>query len=138
VEVTIRELRDPAGLQRLLRADGVPATIRFASQDPLPSQLPRPCLYYRLPDREISRLTWRIFPQSTNASGQTALTINRSAIPARVGLWINVTPPAGHGPDSTAFSADLRLVYASGRCPAGKARIPTVGAVVIGGPSGGR
>jgi len=138
VQVTIRELRDPAGLQRRLRADGVPATIRFARQVPLPSQLPRPCLYYRVPDREISRLTWRIFPQSTNASGQTAFTIDRSVIPVRVGLWINVRPPAGRGPGSATFSADLRLVYASGRCPAGKARIPTVGVGIVGGLSGGR
>lgn len=32
VSVTIRELRDPAGLQRRLRADGVPATVTFVSQ----------------------------------------------------------------------------------------------------------
>ena len=30
--VTIRELRDPAGLQRRLRADGVPATVTFLNQ----------------------------------------------------------------------------------------------------------
>jgi hypothetical protein len=138
VQVAIREMRDPAGLQRRLRADGIPATIRFASQVPRPSQLPRPCLYYRLPPRQIARLTWRIFPQSTNASGQTALTINPSVIPAPVGLWINVRPPAGHGPEGGVFSADLRLVYASGRCPSGKATIPPVGSVVIGGLSRGR
>ena len=32
VSVTIRELRDPAGLQSRLRADGVPATVTFLSQ----------------------------------------------------------------------------------------------------------
>ncbi|HEX3492898.1 MAG TPA: hypothetical protein VHU92_26380 [Streptosporangiaceae bacterium] len=140
VRVTIREMRDPAGLQARLRADGIPATIRFASQNLRPSQLPRPCLYYRLPDREIARLTLRIFAQSPHASGETALTIHRSAIPARVGLWINVRPPAGHGPGGGVFSADLSLVYASGRCPSGKARIPTVGVGVgvVGGLSGGR
>jgi hypothetical protein len=111
--VTIRELRDPAGLQRRLRADGVPATIRFTSQ------LPRPCQHYRPPIRQESRLLSRIFPQSTNASGQIAFTINPPAIPARTGLWINVSPPARHGPDSD-FSADWTLVYASGRCLPGK------------------
>ena len=30
VYVTIRELRDPAGLQRTLRADGIPASVTFA------------------------------------------------------------------------------------------------------------
>jgi len=32
IKVTIRELRDPAGLQRTLRADGVPASVTFAGQ----------------------------------------------------------------------------------------------------------
>lgn len=31
IHVTIRQLRDPAGLQRTLRADGVPAIVTFAS-----------------------------------------------------------------------------------------------------------
>lgn len=137
VRVTIRELRDPAGLQRRLRADGIPAIIRFDSNPPLPSQLPRPCQYYRVPPRQIARLTLRIFPQSANASGQTAFTIDPSVIPAPVGLWINVIPPTGHGPGSTFFSAEPSLVYAGGRCPSGKATIPPVG-VFIGGTSGGK
>ncbi len=36
IAVTIRELSDPAGLQRTLRADGIPASITFASH-PHPS-----------------------------------------------------------------------------------------------------
>jgi hypothetical protein len=137
VQVTIREMRDPAGLQRRLRADGVPVTVRFASQVPLRSQLPGDCLYYPLPPHQIARLMDRIFPQSTNASGQTAFTVNPSAIPARAGLWINVTPPARHGPGSAVFSADWRLVYASGRCPSGKATTsPVIGFVF--GISGGK
>jgi hypothetical protein len=32
IRVTVRELKDPAGLQRKLRADGVPASVTFASQ----------------------------------------------------------------------------------------------------------
>lgn len=32
VHVTIRQLRDPAGLQRQLRADGVPASVTFFGQ----------------------------------------------------------------------------------------------------------
>lgn len=110
VSVTIRELRDPAGLQRRLRADGVPATVRFTSQ------FPRPCQYYRLPARQAFRLLSRIFPRSTSTSGQTAFTINPSAIPARIGLWINISPPARHGLGSAYFSAEWTLVYAGGRC----------------------
>jgi hypothetical protein len=33
IKVTIRELKDPAGLQRTLRADGVPASVTFTSQE---------------------------------------------------------------------------------------------------------
>ena len=32
IQVTFRELRDPAGLQRTLRADGVPASVTFTGQ----------------------------------------------------------------------------------------------------------
>jgi DNA-directed RNA polymerase specialized sigma24 family protein len=41
VDVTIRELRDPAGLQSKLRADGVPASVTFSGQ-PNPSCRPYP------------------------------------------------------------------------------------------------
>jgi hypothetical protein len=133
VNVTIRELRDPGGLQRRLRADGVPATIQFASQF---SARHHPC-YYPLPPNRAFRLLSRIFPRVTSASGQTAFTINPSAIPARIGLWIHVSPPAGHGPGSAEFSASWTLVYANGRCPSGK--VPGIdvgaGAGVVGGGS---
>jgi hypothetical protein len=126
LSVTIRELRDPPGLQRRLRADGVPATIRFTSQ------FPRRCQYYRLPPRQAFRLLSRIFPATANASGHTAFTINPSAIPARTGLWINVTPPARHGPGKGDFSASWTLVYASGHCPSGKATTFSGGGVAGG------
>jgi hypothetical protein len=127
VRVTIRELRDPVGLQRRLRADGVPAIVRFTTQ------FPRPCQYDRLPPSRVFRLLSRIFPRSTNARRQTAFTISPSAIPASIGLWINVSPPARHGPDSADFSASWALVYASGRCHSGKATIFSGGGVVGGG-----
>ena len=115
VRVTIRDLRNPAGLQRQLRADGVPATVRFTSQ------IPRPCLYYPEPARHPFRLLDRIFPQNSQAGGQTVFTINPAAIPAPIGLWINVSPPSAqtgrHSRRSVEFSASWTLVYASGRCP---------------------
>lgn len=116
--ITIHELRDPAGLQRQLRADGVPATVRFTSQDP------RLCLYYPLSPRRSFRLQDRIFPQNSNTRGQTAFTINTTAIPARIGLWITVSPPrtplGRHGLRSTEFEVSWTLVYASGHCPSGR------------------
>ena len=116
--VTIRELRDPAGLQRRLRADGVPATVRFTGQTP------RSCLYYPLPPKQSFRLQAMIFPQASHPSGHTAFTINPTAIPARIGLWLTLSSPATQtAPDglrSTEFSATWALVYASGHCLPGK------------------
>jgi hypothetical protein len=132
--VTIRELRDPVGLQRQLRTDGVPATVRFTGQTP------RRCLYYPLSPRQGSRLQARIFAQTRNTSGQTAFTINTTAIPARIGLWITVSPPRGRaaqdGQRSTYFAAAWTLVYASGHCTPTKPAQNSSGGGVVG--SGGR
>ena len=51
VYVTVRELRDPAGLQRTLRADGIPASVTFTGQ---PNPACRPYLH-RLPGVSRSR-----------------------------------------------------------------------------------
>jgi hypothetical protein len=130
VTVTIRELRDPAGLQRQLRADGVPATVRFTGEGP------RRCLYYPLPPRQNFRLQDRIFPQASSTSGHTAFTINTTAIPARIGLWITLSPPATRaahdGRRNTVFSATWTLVYASGHCPPGKLAHTYSGGGVVG------
>jgi hypothetical protein len=135
--LAIRELRDPAGLQRRLLADGVPATVRFTGQTP------RSCLYYPLSRGQDVRLMDKIFPQTSSTSGQTAFTIGTAAIPARIGLWITVSPPAAQAaqdrPRSAQFSASWTLVYASGHCPPGKpAQAISVGRVVGGGAAGGR
>ena len=115
IRVTIRDLRNPAGLQHQLRADGVPATVRFTSQTP------RPCLYYPEPARHPFRLLDSIFPQNGQVGGKTVFTIDPAAIPAPIGLWINVSPPSAqpgrHSRRSIEFSASWTLVYASGRCP---------------------
>jgi hypothetical protein len=117
VIVTIRQLRDPAGLQRKLHSDGVPATVRFTNHNPLA------CLYYPGSPARIFRLTNRIFPQTNSAQTQNgaAFVINTLAIPPGVGLWIEVTAPrtsnAGDGLQSVSFSTGEALVYASGHCP---------------------
>jgi hypothetical protein len=129
--VTIRELRDAAGLQRRLRADGVPATVR-----PI-NQLPRPCLYYRLPPKQNFRLMDRIFSSARSTRGQTVFTINTTAIPAHIGLWINLGPPRAHirYGRGAEFAAFWTLVYASGRCPPGPLSHTFTGGGVEGGPS---
>src|SRR5262249_26163750 len=114
---------------------------------PLPSQLPRSCLNYPMPTGQLRDqgghlagpgvgLWERILQDATTRGSQTMFTIHPSAIPAGAGLWINVSPPAQHGPGSDFSSAAVRLVYASGRCPSAKA--PTSSDIgVVGGINGG-
>jgi hypothetical protein len=86
VQVTVRELSDPSGLQSRLRADGVPITVRFGSQDP-PS-----CLDYN----DSAGLLGRIFsvPASTAANG-LVVDIHPPEIPAGLGLWLEVSSQTG-------------------------------------------
>jgi len=112
--VNVRELRDPGGLQRMLRADGVPATVRFNGQSP-----PR-CLFYPGTPSQIFSLTKNIFYSAWAPNGAT-FTIDTTAIPDHVGLWLTVSPvrtATGNGGTSTvSFSGSEALVYASGHCP---------------------
>ncbi len=84
VDVTIRELRDPAGLQRKLRADGVPASVIFGEQ---PNVQSNPCRSYGHPE-----LLSNVVTPST-AAGQPhgvaiAMVIHPSALPRAVGVQI--------------------------------------------------
>ena len=51
------------------------------------------------------------------------MVIDATAIPARVGLWIEFTPPQthneGNGRSVVSFGVGSTLVYASGHCPPG-------------------
>ena len=114
IEVQINQLKDPARLQATLRADGVPAFIRFQNQNP------PPCLYDNVP--HYFDVIKRIFPEPdySQANGNTALDIKPSEIPAGVGIWLGVTTPQVSGSGQNAaigFGWSTTLVYASGRCP---------------------
>jgi hypothetical protein len=119
IEIKIRELKDPAGMQRELRSDGVPAFVRFQNQNP------PDCLYYPMSPARAQKLSQRIFPEPDNAqtADNAAMVIDATAIPAGVGLWIEFTPPQthneGNGQSFVSFGSGYTLVYASGRCPAG-------------------
>ncbi|HEV2377885.1 MAG TPA: hypothetical protein VGS19_37695 [Streptosporangiaceae bacterium] len=80
VDVTIRELRNPAALQAKLRADGVPASVIFGNQ-------PNPCQSYGHPE-----LLSKVITPST-APGQPqghaiVMTIHPSALPGSAGVQI--------------------------------------------------
>ena len=97
VVVTVRQLRDPAGLQRTLRADGVPATVTFFGQEP------RACRNYPLDPA----LLHRIF-----GFNQPPLVIHASALPDGTGVQLN----PGHYPPGGPIALAVGLVHASQRC----------------------
>ena len=72
IYVHIRELHDPAGLQRTLRADGVPASVTFVGQQN-PSCRPYPASL---------ALINRVFPLHQGAS-PSVVVIHPSALPSR-------------------------------------------------------
>jgi hypothetical protein len=87
VHVTIRELRDPAGLQRRLRADGVPASVIFGNQ---PNVHPNPCQSYGHPELLPKVLTL------SGALGQPrghaiVVAIHPSALPKGAGVQIIIS-----------------------------------------------
>jgi hypothetical protein len=98
IYVTIRQLRDPAGLQRTLRADGVPASVTFFSQP-----APRSCRGYPASRGLINRVF----------SGQgPPLVIHPSALPSGAGVQLN----PGHHPRGAAFAIAAGLVRTSPGC----------------------
>jgi hypothetical protein len=102
VHVTIRELRDPAGLQRTLRADGIPASVIFGTS---PNVQPNPCQSYGHPN-----LLPKVVTPST-APGQPrghaiVMAIHPSALPSGAGVQI-ITSHANVG---------IHLVTASQGC----------------------
>jgi hypothetical protein len=80
VTVTIRELYDPAGLQRGLRADGVPAAVTFYGH---------PHVSCRLYPADRA-LMGRIFPTDAR-DPYAAVEIRPAALPAGAAVYINDT-----------------------------------------------
>ena len=134
ISVTIRQLKDPAGLQGALRADGVPASVTFAGQlnpacrpypggtIPWPPQPPTPLL------RQVFPKPYGILPPSPHQSrgwsqaaghgspppaslppGQTVIVIAPSALPGQAGVQIAATYGA-------RWIGPVRVVYTSPQC----------------------
>jgi hypothetical protein len=98
VSVTIRELRDPAGLQSTLRADGVPASVAF------PGQKNFSCQHYSAGIALINTVFTVQY-----AGGFPVMIIHPSALPSGAGVEIN--PPA-----QPANRVAIGLVYTSPQC----------------------
>ncbi len=97
IRVTVHQLRDPAGLQRTLRADGVPASVTFFGQRP------RSCQPYTAGADQISKVFGRHGPP---------LVIHPSALPSGTGVALN----PGHYPHGAPIALAFGLLHASPRC----------------------
>ena len=82
VYVRINQLRDPGGLQRKLRADGVPASVVFGN--PVKVQQ-KPCQWYH---GNVSGLLPKVVPSIAPGLGHAILAIRPSALPAGAGVQI--------------------------------------------------
>ena len=102
IAVTIRELFYPAGLQRKLRADGVPASATFDAGHRDPSS----CRAYPAA-RAVLR---EVFPPHPGAP-TAAIVIRPSALPTGTGMYLNDTSnPYGY------LGLSAGLVQTSTRC----------------------
>ena len=84
VGVTIRELRDPAGLQRKLRADGVPASVIFGDQ---PNVQSNACQSYGHPELLSNVVTPSTAPGQPQGLA-IVMVIHPSALPSGAGVQI--------------------------------------------------
>jgi hypothetical protein len=110
IRVAVRELRDPAGLQRRLRADGVPASVTFSGQ-------PNPACHgfaggggTQAQRRQLLRSVASLVP----AGHHHVIVIRPAALPSGAGIQITSSFQPGMGPHGFAFS--LGLVQASPHC----------------------
>jgi hypothetical protein len=117
IKVTFREATDAAGLQRTLRADGVPVSVTFAGQQnpacqPYPSGGSQAFRPFGPRPGPLDGFRFVGNPKGAFET-QYALVIDPSALPHGAGLqiWVSGTPG---GADN--FQLDMSLVKASPQC----------------------
>lgn len=122
IYVTIRQLRDPAGLQAKLCADGVPANVVFFQHSfavtTSPSAIPRPCRAPHMSNKANALLQNKIMPDPGSfglGPNSVVLVIRPSAIPSGIGLSIEAFA-ASQGATGNVFDMATNLVQASPSC----------------------
>lgn len=112
VTILVRQLRDPAGLQRTLRADGVPVAVAFqVGALSLTPPVPHRCQAVRMSDQANADLQGRILGPGMSPDPRViALVIHTAEIPRKVGLNMTVRSRA------SGYGWSLGLVQASPSC----------------------
>jgi hypothetical protein len=106
--VTINELKDPAGLQSTLRADGVPASVSFAGQQN------SACQGYVFAGSQSQHR--QLLSSVADAAGSpNAMVIHPAAIPSGAGLQISALFQNGQG-EQGLVAVSAGLVQASVQC----------------------
>lgn len=118
VTILIRQLRDPAGMQRKLRADGVPAHVAFQGgtiSDTPP--LPRECSNTSLSPEEDAALQSKILGNSfvPGVQDRIALVIDAAEIPKGIGLNLTVQTSANGRGGASAWCGPARCAPAPDR-----------------------
>jgi hypothetical protein len=108
IRVTIRGLRDPAGLQHTLRADGVPASVTFTGQR-------NPACQGYPGGGSQSQRRHLLSSVATPAGGRNAMVIHPPALPSGAGLQIDALFQHYPGPRGS-FQVGVGLVQASPQC----------------------
>jgi hypothetical protein len=98
ITVTVRQLRDPQGLQRRLRADGVPASVTFFGHEP------RACQRY-------PKMSAVLMAEVFGRHGPP-LVIHPKALPHGAGIQLN----PGYYPHGAPIALAAGLVRASPGC----------------------
>jgi hypothetical protein len=121
IKVTINELRDPAGLQRTLRADGVPASVTFLDQrNPACGVLAfDPALLARIFPARSSGVVRHLPGGDVLSTGGTPdgdLVIAPTAIPSGVGLQLAFLTMGADTAGHSTILGRTALVHASPQC----------------------
>jgi hypothetical protein len=118
IQVTFREATDPAGLQRTLRADGVPVSVSFTGhQNPACQPYPSSGSQAEQPFGSAPSAVSRGYRNPAQSyTTPYALVIRPSALPSGAGLqiWTSGTPGAADN-----FQLNVGLVQASPQCTGG-------------------
>jgi hypothetical protein len=125
LRIYVRQMRDPAGLQAMLRRDGVPARLEFVHHHILGTTsleiIPRSCRNVSMSDKAETLLEDKVFPPTTTRPNKEGisreepwiLAIRPSALPAGVGMFWQVWLPRKWPLPAVS---NLVLVQASRRC----------------------